>query len=100
VTWAEEIRPLLEQALRFVDREPIDWASVESATREALMTIPRPIVPFPLPLGRTLTVEAGPTAECREALNDCLDHISKREYSEAVNRLQDAWQHAERDEGL
>lgn len=100
MTWTEDIRPILEQALRLVDKPPVDWAEVEQLTRTALTKIPVPALPISVPFGKALGVEESPAADCRDALSDCLELLGKQQHSEAVSRLQDAWQAAEQNEGL
>jgi hypothetical protein len=99
VTWTEEIRPLLEQSLRLVDKQPTDWSEVEKLARTALTKIPTPVLPLAVPLGKALGVEESPL-DCRDALTDCLDLMAEQRHEEAVARLQDAWQAAEQNEGL
>jgi len=100
VTWTEDIRPLLEQSLRLVDKQPTDWGEVEQLTRMALTKIPVPALPISVPFGKALGVEESPAAECRDALTNCLELLAKHRHSDAVARLQDAWQAAEQNEGL
>ncbi len=100
MTWTEDIRPLLEQALRLVDKPPTDWSEVEQLTRMALTKIPVPALPISVPFGKALGVEESPASDCRDALTECLDLLAKQRHFDAVARLQDAWQAAEQNEGL
>jgi hypothetical protein len=99
VTWAEDIRPLLEQSLRLVDKQPTDWARVEEYARMALTKIPVSALPISVPFGKAAGEER-PASDCRDALSDCLELLTRRKFDKAVNRLQDAWQAAEQNEGL
>lgn len=100
MTWAEDIRPLLEQSLRLVDKQPTDWARVEEYARIALTKIPVPALHISAAFGKALGAEERPALDCREALTDCLELLTRRRFNDAVNRLQDAWQAAEQNEGL
>jgi hypothetical protein len=100
LTWTEDIRPLLEQTLRLVDKQPTDWTEVEQLAKVALTKIPVPALPISVPFGKALGVEESPAAECRDALTECLELLAKQRHSDAVSRLQDAWQAAEQNEGL
>jgi hypothetical protein len=100
MTWAEEIRPFLQQALRYADKLPVNWSAIAAECRGALTKIPAPVSPLPLPAGLAMPQEEAPAADCRKALADCLDYIERNQPEDAVHRLQDAWQYAEQNEGL